>query len=168
MWILLKIPLTFVPKGPIHTIPALVQIMAWRRPDDKPLFEPMLFFFIPTHICVTRPQWVNRYLHASPGLNVRKQKKTPQKNPQIITCLFSVGNLSGHRALLSIVRLISIISVNGYIHASPALNVWKQQNDVSRKSWSHHCLFSVKNLSDHGALSANLTNHHYCPWRSSK
>ena len=29
------------PKGPINNIPALVQIMAWRRPGDKPLSEPM-------------------------------------------------------------------------------------------------------------------------------
>ena len=32
--------------------------MAWRRPGDKPLFEPMMDS-LPTHICVTRPQWVN-------------------------------------------------------------------------------------------------------------
>ena len=58
VWISLKIPLKFVPKGPVNNIPALVQIMAWRRPGDKPLSEPMLVF-LPTHICVTRPQWVN-------------------------------------------------------------------------------------------------------------
>ena len=57
VWILVKIPLKFVPKGPINNIPALVQIMAWRRPGDKPLSEPMSVF-VPTHICVTRPQWV--------------------------------------------------------------------------------------------------------------
>ena len=39
-------------------IPALVQIMAWRRPGDKPLSEAMMVN-LPTHICVTRPQWVN-------------------------------------------------------------------------------------------------------------
>ena len=49
-----KFSLKFVPKGPINNIPALVQIMAWRRPGDKPLSEPL------THICVTRPQWVNK------------------------------------------------------------------------------------------------------------
>ena len=54
----IKISLTFVPKGPIYNIPALVQMMAWRRPGDKPLFEPMMDT-LPTHICVTRPQWVN-------------------------------------------------------------------------------------------------------------
>ena len=35
-----KISMKFVPKGPINNIPALVQIMAWRRPGDKPLSEP--------------------------------------------------------------------------------------------------------------------------------
>ena len=31
--------------------------MAWRRPGDKPLSEPMMVSSL-THICVTRPQWV--------------------------------------------------------------------------------------------------------------
>ena len=57
-WISFKISLKFVLKGPINNIPALVQIMAWRRPDDKPLSEPLVFILL-THICVTRPQWVN-------------------------------------------------------------------------------------------------------------
>ena len=42
----------------INYILALVQIMAWRRPGDKPLSEPMMVR-LPTHICVTRPRWVN-------------------------------------------------------------------------------------------------------------
>ena len=54
----IKISLKFIPKGPINNIPALVQIMAWRRPGDKPLSEPMMVNLL-THICVTRPQWVN-------------------------------------------------------------------------------------------------------------
>ena len=53
----IKISLKLIPKGPINNIPALVQIMAWRRPGDKPLSEPMLVSLL-THICVTRPQWV--------------------------------------------------------------------------------------------------------------
>ena len=43
--------------GPINNIPALVQIMAWRRSGDKAFSEPMMVN-LPTHICVTRPQWV--------------------------------------------------------------------------------------------------------------
>ena len=53
----IKISLKFVHTGPINNVPALVQIMAWRRPGDKPLSEPMLGSLL-THICVTRPQWV--------------------------------------------------------------------------------------------------------------
>ena len=60
IWIPIKISLKFVPKGLINNIPALVQIMAWRRPGDKPLSEPMIVR-LPTHICITRPRWVKSY-----------------------------------------------------------------------------------------------------------
>ena len=36
----------------------MVQITAWCRPGDKPLYEPIMVNFL-THICVTRPQWGN-------------------------------------------------------------------------------------------------------------
>ena len=42
--------LKFIPNGSIRYIPALVSIMAWRRP----LSEQIVF-----SLCVTRPQWVN-------------------------------------------------------------------------------------------------------------
>ena len=58
VWISIKVPLKFDPKGPNNNIPALVQIMDWRRPGDKPLSEPIMILLL-THICVTRPQWVN-------------------------------------------------------------------------------------------------------------
>ena len=55
--IFIKISQKLVHKGPINNIPALVQIMTWGRPGDKPLSEPMVVR-LPTPICVTRPQWV--------------------------------------------------------------------------------------------------------------
>ena len=58
IWISIKISLKFVPKGPINNISALVQIMAWCRPGNKSLPKPMMASLL-THICVTRPQWVN-------------------------------------------------------------------------------------------------------------
>ena len=58
VWILIKISLKFVPKGSINNIPAMVQIMAWCRPGDKPLSEAMIVSLL-MHICITRPQWVN-------------------------------------------------------------------------------------------------------------
>ena len=57
LWIPIKISSLF-PRVQFNNIPALVQIMAWRRPGDKPLSEPMMVR-LPTHICVTRPQLVN-------------------------------------------------------------------------------------------------------------
>ena len=64
VWISLKISLKFVPKVLINNIPALVQIMAWRRPGNKPLSEPMMVS-LPTHICVTLPQYVKQTGKAS-------------------------------------------------------------------------------------------------------
>ena len=55
VWISIKISLKFVPKGLINIIPALVQIMAWRRPGYKLFSEPMMVILL-TDICVTRSQ----------------------------------------------------------------------------------------------------------------
>ena len=44
VWIIIKISLKFVPKGPINNIPELVQIMAWRQLGDKPLSEPVVVY----------------------------------------------------------------------------------------------------------------------------
>ena len=52
-----KISLKCDPRGPINYILELVQIMVWNRPDDMPLSEPMVVR-LPTHVCITRPQWV--------------------------------------------------------------------------------------------------------------
>ena len=80
VWISIHISLKFVPRGPITNIPTLVQVMAWRRPGDKPLSEPMMVR-LPTHICVSRPQWV-KYLIP-----------TPKRR----TIFFSGGQLTGIR-----------------------------------------------------------------------
>ena len=42
--------------------------MAWRRAGDKPLSEPRMIS-LPTHICVSRPQWDKRL--SNPGLMTR-------------------------------------------------------------------------------------------------
>ena len=71
IWISINISLKFVPKGSSNNIPTLVQIMAWRRPGDKPLSEPMLVSLL-THICVTRPQWVTLTTRRSEKSNSRR------------------------------------------------------------------------------------------------
>ena len=70
VWISIKISLKFVPKGLINNILTLVQIMAWRRSGDKPLFEPMMVS-LPMDICITLPQWVKEWdviTHPIPNL----------------------------------------------------------------------------------------------------
>ena len=61
VWISINTSLKFVPRGSINNIPTLLQVMAWRPPGDKPLSEPMMVK-LTTHICVTRPQCVNKWL----------------------------------------------------------------------------------------------------------
>ena len=70
VWISIEISLKLVAGGPTNNFPALVQIMAWRRPGDKPLSELMIVSLL-THICVTRPQGVNmlNQLCIASGLN---------------------------------------------------------------------------------------------------
>ena len=50
VWIPIIISLKFIPKGPINNIPALFQIMAWRRLGDKPLSKPMMTKFIDAYM----------------------------------------------------------------------------------------------------------------------
>ena len=56
IWISLKILLKFVPKVPINNIPALVQIMAWRRPGNKPS-EPMMVIYWYIYTSLSLDEW---------------------------------------------------------------------------------------------------------------
>ena len=59
VWILIKISLKFILKGPNNNIDitALVQIMAWCWQGDKPFSEPMMVSLL-MRICVSQLQWV--------------------------------------------------------------------------------------------------------------
>ena len=57
-WISLKISFKFIRKFWINNIPTLPQVMAWRRPGEKPLSEAMMVSSL-THVCGTRGKWVN-------------------------------------------------------------------------------------------------------------
>ena len=65
-----KNSLKFVPKGLINNIPALVLIMAWPRPGDKPLY---------LNQC-----WLDHWrIYASLGLNELKQMSSNKKECKI-------------------------------------------------------------------------------------
>ena len=72
VWFPIKNSLKFVPEGQINKILALVQIMAWRRPGEKPLSEPMMVSLL-THICIIWPQWVSHHQNLFLTHSVRHQ-----------------------------------------------------------------------------------------------
>ena len=78
-----KISLKFVPKIRINNIPALVQIMAWRRPGGKPLSELMMVSLL-THICASRLQRVDIMacclLEEKPSHRLAKRMPLPLPN----------------------------------------------------------------------------------------
>ena len=83
VWILIEISLKFVPKDPINNIPALVQIMAWHWPDNKPLQESMMVWS-PTHICVTRPQRIKFYYRIKMKIDtLRRRQNSCERHLQI-------------------------------------------------------------------------------------
>ena len=84
VWISINISLKFVPEGPINNIPALVQIMAWRRSGDKPLSEPMMVSLL-THRCVTRPQWVKTHSICCAGSKFMASGNNSPR-PQYLKC----------------------------------------------------------------------------------
>ena len=50
-FISVQISLKFVPEGPSDNKSALVQVLAWRRSGNKPLYEPMVASFNDAYMC---------------------------------------------------------------------------------------------------------------------
>ena len=68
-WIPIKILLKFVPKHPINNIPALVQLLAWRRHGAKPLSEQMMIY--PRIFVSLGLNELNQFWTSSPNCKVR-------------------------------------------------------------------------------------------------
>ena len=113
------ISLKFVPKGPINSITTLVQIMAWRRPGDKPLSEPIMVR-LPTHLCVTRPQWV--YVMSSTwflfGINIPHDDNTLRIRNHYDDVI--MGTIASQITSLAIVYSIVYSSADQRKHQSTA------------------------------------------------
>ena len=96
IWILLMFPLKCVPKVPIDNNSALVQIMTWRQPGDKPLSGPIMVSWR-THIFVTPPQWVNIILDVNTNTMHSKSHSllqcTHRRHPKTYHGSLSVGIL---------------------------------------------------------------------------
>ena len=121
VWISLKIWLKFVPKVPINNIPAMVQIMAWRRSGYKPLSEPMMISLL-THICVTRPQWVNWSKTTTKHTNVW----TKVHNSWFLLCMIFPGqNKSWASDFFNVT--FWLISIHIYLHLQSFLHMKHQR-----------------------------------------
>ena len=78
--------------------------MAWRRPGDKPLSEP-LTISLPTHICVTRPQWVKtKHKKAHPS-------KTKHNNPWVIHCHITMSAVVNTMYIMTVPIIIYCRSI---------------------------------------------------------
>ena len=55
---LLRFHWSLLPMGSVKYVSALVQIMTWHRPCNRPLTEPMMVIFL-THMCITWPLLLN-------------------------------------------------------------------------------------------------------------
>ena len=64
--------------------------MAWHRPGDKPLSEPMMLILL-THICASRPQWVKLYIQGSSSSTFFQASDMSEYHRLAIFCI----NVSG-------------------------------------------------------------------------
>ena len=101
VWITIIISLKFVPKGSINNNTALFQIMAWRRPGDKPLSEQMMVSLL-MHICVTRPQWVNHFFPI--------ESEVLHHNLKNVFCNQCIGQLQVTYSSFSLVSICTVKS----------------------------------------------------------
>ena len=110
-------------KGPINHLPALVQIMVWHRPGDKPLSEPMMVR-LPIHIYATRPWWI---------------EGDPEGN---CTCLTHWGlNKMADVLLRRQVRIYVLMNTNDYLVIS-----WTFLNQTEWH-FNQHCMLIKMSLS---------------------
>ena len=150
--------------GSINNIPALAQIMAWRRPGDKPLSEPMMVRLL-THLCVTRPQWVNNtptwgFITAAPGcqaiiwthdvigyrcITVTRSgfNGLPQHKPQLSKSSYIFARVWEKRTITILLTTLNIDSVfqNMWINKSFSIsNPHAPPENLSRYD-TRHCQF---------------------------
>ena len=85
--------------------------MAWRRPGDKPLSETMMVR-LPTHICVTRPQWVKACVFHSPMCRCKFQLTATgvKINPPHIVTSRESHDVPNHRQLSCSIHRLFILT----------------------------------------------------------
>ena len=135
--ILINFSLKYVRKGPINNITALVQIMAWRRPGDKPLSEPIMVNLL-THISVTRPQWVKLRFRWSWG-----KKISILFYPISFSTIIFIASLDFEATLVPVpVKLLSIIQME---HMHPHQTTSNTTQCEQGGDWVSKCRLIIRN-----------------------
>ena len=107
----------------------MVQIIAWRPPDDKLLSEPMMVR-LPMHICVTQPQWIKHHIvfwFIQLYFSCIPRRREVRVKSQMFCCVivylhrYERGALSGHMHWALI--LICVLIFSAY-KMSFQLNNW--------------------------------------------
>ena len=140
VWILLKISPKFVRMVGINNIPALLQIMAWCQPSTKPLSGPMMVSLL-THICVTRPQWLELTNVDQHGKPRTANSDDPHPNPSCVKCNMLVKSVvSG--AWRNIITYCPdpcyIITYPCYMYCWIHGNLWHRFYKVDMTFWALH------------------------------
>ena len=155
--VLIPISLKFVPKCPIINKSALVQVMAWLRPGDKPLLEPMLTQFTDAYMR-HYGRWVVplvmgiatfrtlRYQRDCTGLR-SPCKKCPRRVSKFIGCIWRIISQSPRDDLINTNTWVSTSHLNfQYIFALLQLTKPLRGN-THDKQWSgvpiHPCIMAV-------------------------
>ena len=152
IWVSIEVSLKFVPEGSINNISALVQIMAWRRPDDKPLCEPMMNTLL-THTCGTRPQWVKNasYVVFTTHVEMEIHPALLTFKDLIIDVISSssTGSTNMECKFLSVIFTVGDLSSRGILFANVRPILIKKESKPSEISfcrWQCYCLWYILNL----------------------
>ena len=78
----------------MNNITALVQIIAWCRAGNKPLSETMVVN-LPTHICVTWPQWVNSASFIEMYWSLRQDSYHPRRHWRMTSWHGNIFHITG-------------------------------------------------------------------------
>ena len=128
-------PFSWIPKGLINNIPALVQIMASRQTGDKPLSEPTMVSLL-THTCDTRG-----------GGGGGDELKYSQQIPIFLPWGWDMGCLVSSEQMdqcpaFSIFVLYAISCYTGLLYIETWLHHFICPREISIKFWT--CNFEVK------------------------
>ena len=131
-------------------------MMAWPRPGDKSLSEPMVVSLL-THICITRPQWVNNQwltLHTPDFIMMIKNVSTdnmylPYVGPIIMHAYHHAEinqTVSGRQQHWTVLRHRTVRKINNLASFPKGYNFFQGDILISGKTHSYVSLLTHSGL----------------------